>query len=172
MAVCRWFTAFLLLLVGVGPAAAQQWVEHRPAGAGYRVEFPAAPTVEVEDVPSDYGPMKTTTAELDVKALALMASDTVLPSAAAGASPASILDGFRDGMVRESQCDLRRERRMTIGGATARRLVMDCGGGKAVATAILAIKAGRLYNITAVVVQGEDGDADARRFLDSFALTP
>ena len=43
----------ILLIVVLGslaPASAQDWVEFKPQGAGYRVEFPRAPKVQIQDV--------------------------------------------------------------------------------------------------------------------------
>ena len=45
---------FVLAAAGVVHAQ-QQWVEHRPVGAGYRIEFPGRPTVESQEVDTGAG---------------------------------------------------------------------------------------------------------------------
>ena len=39
----------LVVLSSFAPASAQKWVEYKPQGAGFRLEFPQAPTI----VPSE-----------------------------------------------------------------------------------------------------------------------
>jgi hypothetical protein len=39
----------------IAPASAQDWVEFKPPGSGYRVEFPEAPKVQVQDVKTTAG---------------------------------------------------------------------------------------------------------------------
>src|SRR5688572_29048004 len=57
--------AVLLVLAAV-PAGnqtlAQNWIEHKPDGIGYRIEMPAAPKILSRDVPTQIGPIKTTMA--------------------------------------------------------------------------------------------------------------
>lgn len=174
MRMSRFLSVFLLaLLGGLAPAGAQQWVEHKPPGAGYRVEFPGTPEVETEDMPSEYGPMRMSTAEFIVKnEMMLMSSHTSLPAAAAGSDPKDVLDGARNGFVEQAKCKLRRESRISIDGAPARRLVMDCADGEVVGIGVLALNDNHLYSVMAAVPRGQENGANAQRFLKSFAFVP
>ena len=51
--------------IPAGNQALAQWVEHKPAGIGYRIEMPAAPQIQSRDIPTAVGPIKTTMALVD-----------------------------------------------------------------------------------------------------------
>ncbi len=60
---------------------AQQWVEHRPAGAGYRIEFPSPPTVSSRNLQTPAGPTMLHEALFQEKggSSLLMAAHTTAP---------------------------------------------------------------------------------------------
>lgn len=162
-----------VVLAGLAPAHAQQWVEYRPAGAGYRVEFPSPPTVEKEDIPTEFGLMPMTTAEVVVpKEMFLMASHVLLPKKAAGADADAVLDGVRDSTAEQAKCKLRRESRLKVGEAPARRIVMDCADGELAGVGLIVFSADRIYSAMIAVPRGQEDGTNAQRFLKSFALVP
>lgn len=164
------FPAALLiaLLAWLAPALAQQWVEHRPPGAGYRVEFPAAPKVSKQDIDSPVGKAVMTFAEYEkTGGLALVAMHTVYPSGPA--DPHIFLDGARDSGLKNANAILREEKKLTVGGKPARRLVIEMPD-TLMGVALVVLDDDRLYNTMAVVPRGQVNSADVERFLNSFAL--
>ena len=52
----RLLSILLIFFLGtIAPASAQDWVEFKPPGSGYRVEFPEAPKVQVQEVKTTAG---------------------------------------------------------------------------------------------------------------------
>ena len=103
------------LTAAAAPAAAQNWVEHKPAGIGYRIEMPAAPKVTQRDVPTQIGPIKTTMALVDRGAIAFIVSHNDYPAEAVKAVPKeTMLDNIAKGQVGAHK--LRTQESVTIGG--------------------------------------------------------
>jgi hypothetical protein len=168
------FLATLLLLVAwsIAPAQAQQWVQYKPAGAGFLIEFPTAPTIETETIPSDVGPMPTTTAESTVEGEAIyLVSYSVFPANVA-IDPSEELDGARKGLLESSKTKLRRERRLTMDGLPARRLVLASADNNVSVVALLVCSRERLYSAAIIVPLGEENGDKVERFLKSFTLLP
>ncbi len=57
--------AAFALLAFVSVASAQQWVDYRPAGLGYRVEFPGTPAASETDAATAVGQIHSSTATLE-----------------------------------------------------------------------------------------------------------
>jgi hypothetical protein len=151
------------------PAAAQSgWVEHKPAGIGYRIEMPAAPRVTQRDVPTQIGPIKTTMALVDRGAIAFIVSHNDYPAEAVKAVPKeTMLDNIAKGQVGAHK--LRTQESVTIGGQPARHLVIDTAQGQVLVSRLVMVEA-RLFQVIYVGPKGsEDGD-DAKRFIASFDL--
>lgn len=169
-----WLLPRLVVALGLAaipagnPALAQNWVEHKPAGIGYRIEMPAAPTVTTRDVPTAVGPIKTTMVMVDRGAIGFIAShNDYPPDAIKGKTPDALLDGVRNGQVGAHR--LRAERRITMGGHPARHIVIDTARGQVIVSRIVVVEA-RLFQAVYVGPKGsEDGD-DAKRFIGSFQL--
>jgi hypothetical protein len=159
----------IVLLAWLAPARAQQWVEHRPPDAGYRVEFPAAPKVSKQNIDTPVGKAVVTFAEYEKTGFALVATHIVYPSGPP--DPQVFLDGARDGGLKSASATLREEKRLTVGGKPARRLVMEMPDAL-MGVALVVLDGNRLYNTMAVVPRGEVKSADVERFLNSFALVP
>lgn len=164
---------FSALLGSLAPAQAQQWIEHRPPGAGYKVELPSAPTIESEDVPTEFGPMPMTIAEVIVPdEMVLQTSHAILPEKAGGADANAVLKGMSDSTVEHANCKLRRESRLEVSDAPARRIVMDCADGKVAGIGLLVFGGDRVYSALIAVPKGQEDSANVQRFLKSFALVP
>jgi hypothetical protein len=160
----------IVLLAWLAPARAQQWVEHRPPDAGYRVEFPAAPKVAKENIDTPVGKAVVTMAEYEKNgSFVLVAMHTVYPSGPP--DPQIFLDGALDGGLKSANATLREKKQLTVGGKPARRIVMEMPDGL-MGVALVVLDGNRLYNAMAVVPRGEVNSADVERFLNSFALVP
>jgi hypothetical protein len=162
----------VLLGLAVAPAGnqalAQDWVEHKPDGVGYRVEMPVAPKISSRDVPSAVGPIKTTMALVDRGRVGFIVSHNDYPAEAVKATPKEqLLDAIRNGQVGAHK--LRGEEKITISGQPARHLVIDTAQGQVVVSRLVMVEA-RLFQAIYVGPKGsEDGD-DAKRFINSFQL--
>ncbi len=164
--------ALLFVVVGsVGSASAQQWVEHRPAGAGYRIEFPAAPTVQTRD--SDAGSGKLTTASYDgpgdIEFLAIHNDSSTTGKVD---DPQAAFDSARNSAIAAVSGKMREETRLTVEGLPARRIVVDIADPKLTITVVAVLKGQRLYQAIAVVPRGQEDSADVKRFFGSFHLVP
>jgi len=164
------FFLLLVLALSVGPAPAQDWIEYRPSGGGYRVEFPGKPDVSTRDVAS-----RTETIHLNM-AIVERAKDTAFltmhsqrSANSIGLDPQSALDQARNGAMRDPEHKLREETRLTVGGLPARRVVIDVPHKRLVTVALFVLGPDRLYQAIAVVPPGQEGSADVERFLKSFA---
>ena len=157
----------IVLLAWLAPARAQQWVEHRPPDAGYRVEFPAAPKVSKENIDTPVGKAVVTFAEYEkTGGFALVATHIVYPSGPP--DPQVFLDAARDSGLQSAKATLREEKQLTVGGKPARRMVMEMPD-TLMGVALVVLDGNRLYNTMAVVPRGEVNSADVERFLKSFA---
>ena len=172
----RRLSAFIALLslailgIAASAEAQQSWVEYRPAGEGYRVEFPAVPKITKEDINSHLGKASFTYAEYESKGgFILVAMQTVYPSSPP--DPQAFLDIASASGVKSANATLREEKRLTVGGKPARRMIMEMPD-KLVGVALVVLNGNHLYNTMAVVPQGQESSADVQRFIESFALVP
>lgn len=167
----RLFLALLLLVGGLASAGAQQWAEYRPAGAGYRVEFPGTPRVTSQDMPTGNGSAKLFMAGVQPDPERFFgASHVVYAPGIMNPDPEVALDLARDGGVRNARGTLREERRLSVGGAPARRVIFDSS--PYVGVLVIAVKTDRLYQVIVIGRPGVETAADTERFLSSFALDP
>jgi len=166
--------AIVLLLFALPvTATAQQWTEYRPAGGGYRVVLPGQPEVEASDMSTAAGPVKVTSATVEIGPHAFVAMHRVYPKGVLSDANAA-LDRGRDGALRDKTRTLREERRLLVGGQPARRLVVDAtSDGRAVTLFALMVASGdALYQMIFVTDAASAIPADGERFLASFALLP
>ena len=121
-----------LVLAAFTPATAQQWVEHRPAGAGYRIEFPGAPAIESEDRHNKAGrPYKLTMASYQPsRNVVFMVSHADWEPTAVDPDLQAELDRARDGGLQNSKGTLLEEKRLTVGDTPARRILADIPQGR------------------------------------------
>lgn len=166
----RWALALVGLFALIGVAAAQQWVEHRPTGAGYRIEFPGKPKLTSDEVPTKAGPIRAFLAQWDREATVFLVAHAVYPPGGLAADRDAVLDGARNGGVQRAQGRLRQERRLTVDGAPARRIVFDVPKGNQVGVALIVLNGNNLYQAIVVAPAGQETAADIDRFLKSFAL--
>ena len=167
---------FLFVLSSFAPASAQKWVEYKPQGAGYRVEFPQAPKVVSEDVKTSSGVRRMGVATFEDRrngvSLTFMTTLPERPSAFAGGDPQALLDRVRDDTVSWVNGRLREDKRITVDGQPARRSVIDMPQDQQVCVLLQVIRGDQLYKAIAVVSAGQENGADTQRFINSFALLP
>jgi hypothetical protein len=162
-------TAFILAFGGL--ALAQTWVEYRPAGAGFRIEMPGKAKVNNEAVKTDVGMVPSTTAVVEVgTSVAYVVMHSSYPDKVlAERTPERILDGVRDGSVKGKV--LRSEQKLTVGGYPARRLIIDDNKEGFVFLSLIVLVGPQLNQAIFVSqTKGAEASADAKRFVDSFAI--
>jgi hypothetical protein len=160
--------AFIITCCGL--AFAQSWQEYRPADAGFRVEMPGKPQITNEDVKTDVGAVKTTTAvvELGVSVAFVVMHSNYTEKQLSGRTQERILDGARDGSSRGKI--LRSEQKLTIGGHPARRLIIDDKDGFVFVSQIVLVGSQLNQAIFVSRTKGAEDSADAKRFIESFAV--
>jgi len=159
-----------LVLLGAQIAHAQQWVKYQPDGAGYRVEFPAKPVENTQDITTKVGPVKTRTSAVEVGDKVFMTVHSFYPTDVTMGDPQTNLDGVRNGSVRNVNGKLLSEERLNISNAPARRLLIDMPRSNQAAEALMVLDGNRLYQAVYVGPPGTENTPEAKRFLSSFAL--
>ncbi len=150
--------------------AQQQWVDYRPPGAGYRIEFPGTPVASETDAATAVGQVHSSTATLERGGTTFLVMRTVYPSAVAGASTRKVFSSAREGLVGKGT--LRETRDLSINNLPARRLIIDRTDTGRVMFVLQAMSGTWLYQAICVVRPGEEKSPDIERFLGSFALVP
>jgi hypothetical protein len=165
----------IFILGSLAPASAQDWVEFKPPGAGYRVEFPQAPKVQVQDVTTTAGMrhmgMATFESQRDGVLLSFMTTFPERPNVYTGGDPQVLLDRLRSNAVSAVNGRLREEKRITVDGQPARLSVIDMPKDQ-VAVVLHVMRGDQLYQAVAVVSAGQENGADTQHFINSFALLP
>jgi hypothetical protein len=170
--ISRLYLSILLLVVGTAVASAQQWIEHQPPGSGYRVEFPAPPSLTTESVDTKFGKIVTTIAEYHgTSDVMLRAAYSQYPKTIPG-DPETFLDASTNGGVRRSGSKLREEKRVRVNGLPGRLAVFDQPEDNVVSVCLLVLGSDRLYLLQAVVPRNQEDSPIVQRFLNSFALLP
>ena len=161
--------AFVLALAAltVGAAAhAQQWQEYKPAGAGYRVELPGTPESKSREQPTPAGPATVTMARVAQGKSGYLTSHAVYQTGALPSDPQQALDNARDGVLKNGK--LVSEKRVTVDGTPARRLVLESSG--QVVHLLIVVKGNTMYQALYHQPQGGDLPPDVERFMSSFKL--
>jgi hypothetical protein len=173
---CLPLALLLVVLSSFAPASAQKWVEYKPQGAGFRLEFPQAPNVVREDVKTSSGVRHMELATFEVRrdgvSLTFMTALPERPAGFTGGDPQAVLDRVRDDTVSWVSGRLREEKRITIDGQPARRSVIDMPQDNQVCVLLQVLRGDQLYKAIAVVSAGQENGADTQRFVNSFALLP
>ena len=154
-----------------GAAAQQNWVEYRPAGEGFRVEFPGRPTVTQEDsAGTRYGRSRRATAKFELPSgVIFYATFTAYPPGTASREPTNVLDTERLG--RTAVGTLRSERRFSFKAYPAQQETVDWQGPRPmVIVARDVLRGDTLYSVYCLVPPGKESHPGVDRFLDSFDL--
>jgi hypothetical protein len=173
---CLPLALLLVVLSSFAPASAQKWVEYKPQGVGFRLEFPKAPDIVRNDAKTDSGVRPTELAIFESRrdgvSLTFMTALPERPTGFTGGDPQAVLDRVRDDTVSWVNGRLREEKRITIDGQPARRSVIDIPEDHKVCVLLQVLRGDQLYKAIAVVSAGQENGADTKRFIDSFALLP
>ena len=163
--------ALLGLVLGAASAAqAQQWIDHRPTGGGYRVAFPAQPIEQGRTVDTDVGKVRMQTSAVEVDGKIFMTIDSSYPTEFKMGDAEANLDTARNGGLRNVGGQLVSEEKLNIDNAPARRLVIDIPRSNQEAEALMVLDGHRLYQAVYLGPRGSQRTEDAKRFLSSFKL--
>jgi hypothetical protein len=171
--------ALLLGVLATPPVAYSQkivtsvaWQEFRPEGGGFRVEMPGRPeltsqkrqitTIHHAEVKRGNTEFVISYNEFSAEDISRIAADRIAID--------KMFDTARDSNLQNFKAKLRDEQRETVKGHPARRWIFDVGAQTAAMRSILA--GNRFINLVAIGSTGFDADPLAKRFLESFTLTP
>lgn len=148
---------------------AQSWIEYRPAGGRYRIEMPDTPAVSTEDIKIDGSrTVLQIRAIVERRRTAYVVAHIDYPDdVARGASPDTLLQRMRDGMIQNRR--VRRDVPLTVSGVAAREFIA-IGRDGLVLIARGVWSENRLFQIMVGGPDGVEAQPDTLRFLDSFSL--
>lgn len=155
-------------LEGLDP---NSWKEFKPAREKFSVKMPGEPKTRAEEAKSPAGPLNIRMGLVETKTFAFMLMWVDYPEAQiAGSDPEKVLDGARDGALRNSRgAKLDGETKIKLGEHPGRELHMDMAGRGKMLVRIFLVK-NRLYQ---TLVGGKDvtyDDKDVRTFVESLKL--
>jgi hypothetical protein len=154
------------LLVWLLPLAAQaQPVVYQPAGAGFRIEFPGPPEASTREFDS----VRALVASYEMQDMTFLAAAAILPAAAVS-DPHRALDAARNDAIGTEGRTLVVERRLSIGGQPARRLILDDPGRRQRIVVLLVIRGDRLYRLSVATDPRPTLPVAGEKFLNSFVL--
>jgi hypothetical protein len=165
----------LLVVAGhTAPAIAQQqWRTIEPAGAGFRIEFPANPKTEWKDLPSEFGTTRTLVSLLSHDdGLDFLMMYSKFSDGSFSRGPRVELDMLRDSSIRAVQGRLLSETALSVSGVPARRVVIAFHGGDRIATVLFVLRGTRLYQAMCIVPRSRENVPDISHFVDSLVLVP
>ncbi|HVT56381.1 MAG TPA: hypothetical protein VHD34_10105 [Xanthobacteraceae bacterium] len=164
--------AFWLAALPAAADPAANWQEYRSAGGGFKIEMPGEP----ETIESEFGTQgqkmhgfafsRDKSGGSKQGAMLAMASDLV--GERKPENTEKNLDTVRDTAMQTMGAKLVRETRETVSGEPARRI--DYAGNGYFGTLLVVLAERRMYQVNAMGPEGYSGGAEAKRFLDSFAL--
>jgi hypothetical protein len=158
---------FLVSLALAGSAAAQEWKQYGPDGAGYRVEFPGQPVEDVSDVPTNIGQIRMRTSSLTVGDKMFMTITSSYPREVSMGDPQKNLDGARNGSLQNTNGKLLREEQISVNSKPARHLLIDMPQDN-LADTILVLDDHQLLQAIYIGPRRIGEPPEARRFLTSF----
>jgi hypothetical protein len=160
----------IAVLVSTGSSAsAQQWIEYRPPGAGYRIEFPGQPAEETREVATNVGKIRMSTSAVEIGDKVFLTITSHYPQHLTMGDPEKNLDGARNGSLRNINGTLRHEERVSVGDAPARRLLIDIPRDNQAAGAVMVLDGHQLLQAIYVGPRGTEEAPEVRRFLSSLS---
>jgi hypothetical protein len=174
-------TLFVLAFaVCISPASAQQWIEYRPSGEGFRLEMPQAPQVTSRVFQHKIGPLNLVLADVEYPDRSFSVSYFDMPKDKiknAVKNAESILDGARDGAVRGMTIDgnnavLRSEQRLNMNGYPGREIVVDIAALNLVSVMRIVLVQNRQYTVGFSGFAGSETQSEVSRFMNSFVILP
>jgi hypothetical protein len=166
-----WASLVVIVISAASQAAAQNWIQHRPEGAGYVVEMPGEPKISSQNVPTKLGDIKVYIAVTELGPLAFVTMFSRYPEDYVKSVTAdSILEGGRNGAVANVKGKLRSESNVTINNFPAREIVIDAPSGQVMMLRYF-LAGTTLAQAIAGGPAGVENNADVRRFLNSLQST-
>ena len=147
-------------------AAQTQWTERRPAGMGYRIEFPGTSKEEVRKLPTGH-PSYAAALERDDDLFSVRVSPIGWPQLWL---PTEILyDLVQSTQLKIAKGALREQEKATVSDTPARRLIIDAP--PVVYYILLVVKGDRLYQAAYTATSDHVNQADLQHFIGSFAIS-
>ncbi len=157
----------LALLAQITSVEAQtKWRQLQPSGAGFRVEFPGAPKVTKDTVPSTVGPAPHLKAELYAGGYSYAVD---LMTYASASPPEAVLDLLTSGVAKLGKVVARTE--LKVGPDVARRIEVEEERGTVVIT-LMVTDGTRVYWVSCIAIKGTEHSTNVTHFINSFALVP
>ena len=163
---------FLFAVQASADPAPMNWQEYRSAG-GFKVEMPGKP----ETIENSFGTQdqkmqgfafsRDKSGGVQAGAMLAMASDLV--GTRKPEDTDKNLDAVRDTAMKTMGAKLLRETRVRVSNHPARRI--DYAGNGYFGTLLVVLDEKRMYQVNAMGPEGYSAGPEAKRFLDSFALT-
>ena len=156
-----------LFLCGFIPA----WQEFTSEEGGFTVLMPSTPTYETSEIPTAIGPVVMHTFSVSAKKWAYMViySDYDAESVN-GVDPSTMLDGARDGVMKQIGGTVVVDRSITLGDYPGKEVEVVTPDKQFRCRARLYMVANRLYQAIAVAPGKGKLPKDAEKFLASFRL--
>lgn len=166
------------LLIPIALVAAQEefkgdWQTFKTPKGGFSASFPGAPTEQTQSVKTPTGKdIEVTLYALELKkgegTLAIGFSDYP-PEVFKTGTDDKRLDNARDGAVLSAKGKLKSEKKITLGNAPGRELLIESESRGSVRTRLYAVK-NRLYQAMVVGPRKLVDSKEAAKFLDSFQI--
>jgi hypothetical protein len=159
---------FLFVLAGCKPVP---WTEFKSKDGNFSVLLPGTPTESVQTLTAQSEQIDVQFYTLTTGNTAYMVSYSDYPASIFQTTPIkSILDGARDGAVKNSQGRLINETDIVLGTYPGRELNVESSDGTNVMRAHLFVVKERLYQVIVITAKGRASSPDLKKFLDSFQL--
>ena len=152
---------------GAPLAAAGEWKAYSYPADGFSASFPSEPELQKRDVPTEKGSFELRSYVAEVTPVALLVGVCDYGTATNGKSPDEVLQGARDGALKNSSSHLVSERNITLG--IYRGVAFEAESDAAHFSARIYFVGSTLYQ-TVVVTPLNQPYPGTTRFLDSFQL--
>jgi hypothetical protein len=149
------------------PAPAPEWKTYSYSSDGFSASFPSAPEAQKRDDPTDAGSFELRSYLVQIEPVAMFVGVCDYGAAAEGRDPDTMLEGARDGALKNSSSHLVSERKITLG--IYKGLAFESESDTAHFSARIYVVGTTLYQ-TLVVAPKESPYPETTRFLDSFQL--
>jgi len=161
-------TLFALVLSGCKTVP---WTEYSSTEGQFSVLLPAAPTTDVKPVATQSGQVEMHFYSLTTGNTDYLISYADYPISLFQNTPIkSILDGARDGAVKNSQGRLITESDISLDSYPGREINVESSDSANLMRAHLYVVNQRLYQVIVITPRASAGSADVTKFLDSFQL--
>jgi hypothetical protein len=165
--------ASLAFLTALAPAiaSAQDWKEFNSQECRCSAQFPGTPQLKTQGMQTKVGTLEAKMFILEMPSAFYATAYVDYPKEGLGKkAPDELLDGARDGAVGNVKGKLANETKISMNGYPGRELRIEAPGDLALQARIYLVKE-RLYQILVVMPKAKEGEAEAKKFLDSFKFS-